>query len=147
MEGSGGPLCFSSVLSHSTPGAEGTIVRRGCSPTIPCPGTLLPCQKCLWPLSEPSQLFWKPFTLDLGGCLQESKCYLSSLGGGAKKVEASEVISDTQNGLPNKEVTLNPGGKRQRSHPKQSLLVTWESSVDSGRLDCLQLVGCLWSMH
>lgn len=42
--------------------------------------------------------------------------------------EVSEVISDAQNRLPNKEVTLKPGGKGR------GLLVSWEGCVDSGRV-------------
>lgn len=42
--------------------------------------------------------------------------------------EVSEVISAAQNRLPNKEVTLKPGGKGR------GLLVSWEGCVDSGRV-------------
>lgn len=75
------------------------IVKRGHNPTLsslspfPSQEHWLPSETCLWPASEPGHTFWKPLTLDLGGCYLESKRYLSCLGGRVKKAEASEVIN------------------------------------------------------
>lgn len=61
------------LLSHSTPGESRPTVRRECNPLsfslllFPLQARWFPCQTSLRPASEPGQLLWKPFALDLGG--------------------------------------------------------------------------------
>lgn len=67
-------LWFSLVLIiHSTPGGSRAIVRSGTIqlyPLSPFPFQehWFPSEIHLWPASESGQTFWKPLTLDLGGC-------------------------------------------------------------------------------